>query len=133
MYDNGDVTVTLLGDQPTNILGITYEDTQENQLNHGRGNDPIGYSEGKISYSGSITLGLDEVSAIEAIAPNGDIKKIKPFTIIVSYLNDDMGIIHDVITCKFIGRKRTSNSGDMNLSAELQLLVLNVQFNVKNL
>jgi hypothetical protein len=128
-YDFGDIVLTLLGNQPVNVKAISYESSQETQLNYGRGNKPVGHGRGQISYTGSITLGMDEITQIEAVAPDGDITQIRPFDIIVSYINEDQGIVNDVITCFFNGNGRNPSNGDMDLSRELPLQILNIQFN----
>ncbi len=131
MYDQGDAEITMLGAIVTNWKKIEYGDTQENQVNHGGSNEVIGYSEGKKTYFGTYTLGMDEIKNLQSIEGiDGDIKKIKPFNIIVTFLNEDNGILNDVITCKFTGLRR--NVEGMDLASDLELLVLGIKYNVVN-
>ena len=128
-YDHGDLVLTFLGNIPINFTFIEYGDDQETQLNYGRGNEPIGYSEGKINYHCKLTLGMDEVVAIQnAAAPTFDMKKIKPFDIIATYVNDDNQIVNDRITCKFKSSGRKSASGDMNLTQEFEMLCFGIKY-----
>lgn len=129
-YDNADIVITLLGSQPLNFAGIEYADTVENQTNNGRGGNIVGYSEGKKSFTGTLSLGKEEVDQIQAVAPSKDLKRLKPFTIVVSYINEDQGITNDVLVAKFTGKTTASKSGDMNLVHDLVLLVLDIKYDV---
>jgi hypothetical protein len=133
MFDHGDAEVTVFGNTVENWKKIAYEKSQESQVNHGRGNDVIGYSEGKITYTCSWTLGMDEVVQIGRMqGVEGDLTKIKPFPIIVSYLNESNGIVNDIITAKFQNLPRGTESGQMDLTADFNLLCLGIQFDVQN-
>jgi hypothetical protein len=129
-YDHGDITLTFLGNQPINFFMIEYGDEQEHQLNHGRGNEPHSYSTGKITYNCKLGLGMDEVVAVQNAAPGRDLKKIKPFDIIVTYLNEDQQLVVDRVTVKFKGAGRKSSSGDMNIQQEFEMLCLGIKYNV---
>jgi hypothetical protein len=129
-YDGGDMTITLLGNQPVNFDSITYGDKQEGQTNNGRNNEVVSYSMGKKSYECALKMGMDEFVAIQNAAPNRDVKKIKPFDIIVVYANDDNQVVIDKITVKFLGMKRGGGTQDMNMMAEPELLCLGIDYNI---
>ncbi len=125
-YDHADIVLTALGGQPTNFAGISYGDETEMQLNYGRGTEPIGYSTGKKVYEDTvISLGMEEVRGMESAA-NGDLSKLKPFDVFVTYLNEDFGEVTDKITVKPKGKKTASKSGDMNLTHDITCLTLGI-------
>lgn len=129
-YDGGDITLTLLGNQPVNFESFTYGDKQEAQTNNGRNNKVISYSVGKQSFEAALKMGMDEWVAIQNAAPDRDVKKIKPFDIIAVYANDDNQVVIDRVTVKIIGMKRGGGTQDMNLMIEPELLCLGVSYNV---
>ena len=133
MFDHGDCEITVFGNSVENWKKIEYEQTEETQLNYGRGVNPIGYSRGKIAYSCTWSLGMDEVMEIGRIAGvNGDPTSIKPFPIIISYLNETYGILTDIVTAKFTNVKRNTESGAMDLVTDFTLLVLSIDWDSQN-
>ncbi|KXX70780.1 hypothetical protein [Flammeovirga sp. SJP92] len=129
-YDSSDVNVAILGRPIIEVTEVSYNSEREHQLNYRLGSGkPSSYSEGKYSYSASITLLMSEVVGIEnAMGGDKDITKIKPFPITVAYLNDDNDIVVDVITAKFQSQGREVD-GEMGLSKQFDLFVLNIEYN----
>jgi hypothetical protein len=129
-YDGGDMTINILGNQPVNFSKFTYEDEQEAQTGNGRNNEVNNYSLGKKSYKATLEMGMDEWVGIQNVAPDRDVKKLKPFDIVVVYANDDNQVVMDIVTVKVTGMKRGGGTQDMNLMAEPTLLCLGIQYNV---
>ncbi len=130
-YDGGDLTISLLGNQPVNFNKFTYEKTQEAQTNNGRGNKVIGYSHGKESFTAELELGMNEWRGIVNASPSGDPCKIKPFQIVSTYANDDNEVAIDIVTVKIVGYNGGSDVGAMNVMVTPKLLCLGVQVGVK--
>jgi hypothetical protein len=133
-YDSGDVTIVMLGNSPNEVSEITYGTDQEHQLNFYLGsNNAQSFSMGKITPRGSITMSMKEVVAIEdaARASGGstDIKRIKPFDIMVTYANEYNKIVTDKVTAKFQSDGRAVN-GEMGISQQFELFVLSVEYNI---
>ncbi len=111
------------------ITAISYEESQEMQDNFGAGNRPVSRGYGRIETSGSITLEMAEVEALQAAAPGGRLSAIPEFAIVVSYLPEG-GVIrtHRLNNCRFKGNKREVSSGDMSIEVELEMLVSHVDW-----
>ena len=130
-YDWESITVT----GPTGIIaGITeikYSDGQSITARYGRGAVPRGYGRGNYEASGSMVLDRDEWERLKvflaASSSGGGIYDHSPFTIVVSYANNDMGITTDVLkSCKitkFDGGGGAQGDDNVSpLSCELTIL-----------
>jgi hypothetical protein len=127
-YDGGDVQITMFGSLSYEVTEITYNTEQEHQLNHSLGsNKGSSYSMGKITNTGSITMRLASVSAIEKSAGTS-LLKIKPFEINVTFVNEDNDIINDTLLCKFQSQGRDVPD-EMDLKKQFTLFVLDVNYN----
>jgi hypothetical protein len=127
-FDSGDVTVALFGRIDFEVTEITYNTAQEHQPNHSLGSNKLtSFSMGKVSNTGSITLRLASASAIEKAA-GGDLLKVKPFHVNVSFVNDDNDIINDTLLVKFQSQGREVG-GDMDLKKQFELFILDVDYN----
>lgn len=131
LYTGGDVKVRMLNRTIDGITKITYGDTQEKSNVHGMNRLPVGRIRGKVDFQASITLKAFEVDALEAAAPGGLIRNIRPFDIGVSYLDENENIIkHDVLSfVEFTGASRDVNAND-EIEIELELVVGNITPNV---
>lgn len=125
-YDSGDVTVFING-VPLNVSEITYETEQEHQLNHTLGNKATSWSQGKISYSASISLMMEDAVTLEDAAL-GDLLSVKPFAVNVTFTNDYNKLVNDTIIGKFQKQGREV-TGDMGLQKQYELFVLDIEYN----
>lgn len=123
-YDSGDVVVALDGLMIDDVKEITYATEQEHQVNHSLRNRPTSWSKGKITHTASITLYMAAVVAIES-ASAGDLLARKPFTINVTYVNNDNAIVTDRIVAKFQSQGREV-TGEMGLAKQFDLFVLDI-------
>jgi hypothetical protein len=125
-YDSGDVDVFING-IPTNVVEISYDTEQEHQVHHTLKHDASSWGMGKKTHSASITLMMVDAIKLED-ASGGDLLNIRPFDINVTFTNEYNKIVNDTITAKFqkAGREVT---GDMGLSKQYDLFVLNVDYN----
>jgi hypothetical protein len=126
-YDSADVKVKING-VPIEVKSISYGNEQDHQLNHTLGIDATSWSWGKNTPSCSMTLMMADVTPLET-ASGGDIKKIKPFTATVEFVNEFNAIVVDKVIAKFKsdGREVT---GDMGLEKQYELFALKVDLNV---
>ncbi len=115
-----------------NIAGITevdYSDEQNTEPVYGAGNNAVGYSRGKITRSGSITLHMEEVEALQAASPTGRLQDLPEFPIIVNYLSNDGKIAnHTLKYCRFKNNGRAVKSDDGSISTKLDLLIGDIQW-----
>lgn len=127
-YDSGDVKIAMFGSLEYEVTEITYGTEQQHQPNFALGsNKASSWSMGQITNTGTMTLRLKSASAIEKAA-GGDLLKIKPFDINVSFVNEESDIINDTITAKFQSQGREVG-GDMDLKKQYTLFVLDIQYN----
>ncbi len=126
-YDSADVVLTMLGTVESEVQNITYTTSQEHQVNHSLAAEGTSWSMGKITREATITLYLNSVRKLEKLA-GGDLLKLAPFDINVSFVNEFNELINDTIVCKFMSQGRTVN-GEMGLAQEFQLFVLDIQYN----
>lgn len=127
-YDSGDVIIAMFGRIDYEVTEITYGTEQEHQRNHSLGsNEGTSYSMGKITHTASMTLRLASSSAIEK-AVGGNLLKIKPFDINVTFVNEDNDIINDTLTVKFQNMGREVG-GDQDLKKQFTLFVLDIKYN----
>ncbi len=126
-YDDGDVTVAMFGSISYEVTEMEYNTEQEHQHNYSIGsNEATSFSMGKVSHSASITIRLASASAIEKAA-GGNLLKIKPFSINVTFTNEYNDIINDTLWVKFTNQGRSVNGTD--LKKQYNLFVLDIEYN----
>lgn len=125
-YDSVDVNVTVNG-FPLEVVEIEYDTEQEHQVNHTLGADATSWSQGKKTHSCTVTVMMHDMTPIEQSA-GGDLLKVKPFDINVSFINDYNVPVNDTILAKFQNQGR-SVTGDMGLNKQYTLLALDISLN----
>ena len=125
-YDSADVDVTIAG-IPTDVVEISYNTEQEHQRNFTLKSRASSWSSGKIEDSCTITFMMHDIVPIEQ-ASEGDLLKVKPFDINVSYVNEYNQVINDTITAKFQNQGREV-TGDMGLNKQYELFVIDIRYN----
>ena len=105
-YSAEDITVNIAGVNDIIISGLSYDENVPHIKRAGFARDSNVYSLGASEYSCSVTLPIEDVRKFEKIAPRGKLYRIKPFPIVVTYLNDENELIVDKILCKFQGNGR---------------------------
>ena len=101
-YDWEDMHVVLPGGEAVGITEIKYSDGQSIEARYGRGSVPRGWGRGNYEASGSMVLDRDEWELFKkSLLGNGGLYDHAPFTIIVAYANNDMGMVLDTLkSCK---------------------------------
>ena len=120
-YDWEDISVTLPHGVAVGITEIKYKDSQGIEARYGRGATPRGYGRTNYEASGSFVLDRDEWEKLKlalAALGGGKIYDHMPFPIVVSYANDNMGIVVDILKdCKITSFDGGGGSqGDDNVS-----------------
>lgn len=129
VYSAGDVVVTIAGMYDVNPSNIEYNSSYDHQYQRGIKRKPRGWRMGQQNMDAKMTLALDVVSELERIAPNGDIAKLRPFPVTVTFANEDNELIQDYILAKFTGNGRSVTT-DGELEKELELFPLDIKFNI---
>ena len=130
-YAWADIRAQLLGQTVAGITAVSYEDTQEKVNNYGAGTNPVSRGLGKIEPKASLTLEMKELERIQAaLPPGGRIQDIKPFPIIISYVNpSNMLVTHTLMNAEFTNNKREIKTGDTNIEVELELIISHIAWN----
>lgn len=103
-YDWEDIRVILPQGEAIGITSILYSDEQAITPRYGSGSLPRGYGRGNYKAQGSMILDREEWERLKAeLSKSQGIYDHKPFTIVISYANNDMGEITDTLNnCKII-------------------------------
>jgi hypothetical protein len=129
-YGWADIKINILGREVIGVKSVSYSDTQEKQNNYGAGHRPVSRGRGRIEAEASVTLHMEEVIALQAIAPQRNIMNIRPFDIIVSYINSSGAVVTDKIrNCEFLSNSRDISEGDMEIPVELELIISHIDYN----
>lgn len=127
-YGWGDIVFNMNGDKIENITAIEYSEKQEKSNAPGASRYPVGRGRGRITSSGKITLGFEEVERMREKSPTGSLNSIKPFDIIVSYQPEAGAkvITHTLKGCEFDVDETKWKEGDMRGLADLNLLIFRI-------
>lgn len=128
-YSDADVSIAILGSIDYEVTKLEYsvEQTHEAQYSIGS-NKPTSYRMGRKTYNCTLGLRLRSIAAIEKAA-GGSLLDIKPFPIIVSFVDDENEMITDIITAKFADQGRSIGDDD-ELKREFSMFCTNIEFNV---
>jgi len=132
LYSWSDIRVILLGRILTGITAIDYKDGQTTKGVMGRGKKRVGRVSGNYQASGSITLLMDEVEALNRSLPAGQsIYDIPPFDIPVAYVNpENILVTHILKQCVFLEQNRESKAGEVKeIEVKLPLDVSEIDWN----
>lgn len=129
-YSWSQITCNILGRPVAGISKISYSEEQEMEDNYGAGNRPVSRGLGPIQASASITLDMNEVEALQAIAPNGRLQEIPPFDIIVTYVpgGQSRTVKHVIHNVQFKNNAREVEQGAMNIPVELELITSHISW-----
>ena len=128
-FDNGDVQIAFLGSIDYEVTKIEYGTEQAHTANYSLGsNKPSSWSKGKIENKCTLGLRLRSVSEIEKAA-GGNLLAIKPFDIIVTFVDEENEIIIDVIKAKFKSQGRSVGSED-DIKQEFEMFCLDIEYNI---
>jgi len=130
-FSAGDVTVAMLGSIDYEVTKIEYSAEQAHKLNWSLGsNKPSSYSKGKIEPKCSLGLRLKSISVLEKAA-GGSLLSIKPFDIVVAFVDDENEMITDIVKVKFKEQKREVADDD-DIKADFDMFCLDVEFNAES-
>lgn len=127
VYSAGDVTVTLPGMFDVNPSSIEYDYKYAHEYQRGLRRDPRGWRMGAKEMNSKITLPLDVIAELEKRFKR--LELIRPFPIIVEFINTTNDTVRDIIIAKFQGNGRKV-SGDSELEYEYELFPVSMELNV---
>lgn len=126
-YGWADITVNIGNVPVTGIRAIKYEEEQEKENIYGAGRHPVSRGYGRVKATGSVTLLASTVMALKAKAPKGQLHRLPPFFITVSYQPDNQALVTHVLkNCEFKKTAFDWKEGDMSKEVELELLMSHI-------
>ncbi len=94
---------------------------------YGAGRNPVSRGYGRVKSTASLGLLSGTVMALQAKAPKGQLHRIAPFPVIVSYQPDSGPLVTKVIkNCEFKKTEFDWKEGDMSKSIELELIISHI-------
>lgn len=128
-YEWSDITLNIMGVPIVGITSLEYSDKQDMTNIYGAGRMPVSRGYGKIETEAKITLLMEEVENIMAVAPLGRLQDIPEFDISVMYL--DAALIprkHKLRNVRFKDNKRSSSTGNQSIPVELDLILSHIEW-----
>lgn len=128
-YEWADIALNVLGVTIIGVSSIEYEEKQGMENIYGAGRFPVSRGYGKVEPTAKITLLMEEVQAIMAVAPLGRIQDIPEFDIVVMYLDSALVTVkHKLRNVRFMSNTRTSASGDTSIPVDLELIISHIEW-----
>ena len=126
-YGWADIVTTIGGVPVTGITAIKYGEEMEKENIYGAGRNPVSRGYGRVKSTASITLLSGTVFALKSKAPKGQLHRIAPFPITVSY-QPDAGpmVVHVLKNCEFKKTEFDWKEGDMSKHIELELITSHI-------
>ncbi len=126
-YDYASIIVNIMSVPIAGITAIEYSDEQEIEDNYGAGTMPVNRGFGKYKANAKMTLYMEEVEAITALAANGRLQNIPEFDVVVAYVNAaNLPVTHKLRNCRFKNNNRKAKTGDTKIEVELDLIISHI-------
>ncbi|APD10163.1 hypothetical protein TthSNM11_14510 [Thermus thermophilus] len=125
-YDWEHISIQVKGVPLADVLSIDYEDSEKVNAIYGKGRTPRGYTKGNWEASGKLTLLREEYDRLRAAAPEGNVYKLDPFDIVISYDKGNGTAVTDTLKdCLFTKRSFGGVEQDTErITVELEFVVL---------
>jgi len=125
-YSWEDISVVLPYGEIVGFTDIEYSESKEFEPVYGKGSNPYGYGSGNYSAEGKVTLSREEHGKLVAYAKKlgRSLTTLPPFTISVSYANEDQPTVTDILKSVKIAKVSSGASqGDKSLKVEYELKI----------
>lgn len=128
-YEWSDITMNVMGVPIVGVTAIKYDETQNMTNIYGAGRRPVSRGYGQIEPTASVTLLMEEIEALQAVAPNGLLMDIPEFDIIVAFTDTALvPRIHKIRNCRFKKNSRETATGDTSIPVELELIISHIDW-----
>lgn len=124
-YDWEHISIQVKGVPLADVLSIDYEDSEKVNAIFGKGRTPRGYTKGNYEGSGKLTLLREEYDRLRAAAPEGNVFRLDPFDIVISYDRNKETVTDTLKDCLFT--KRTFGGVEQDterVTVELEFTIL---------
>lgn len=123
-YSWADLDISIGRTSVVGVTAVSYDDEQVIEDNYGRGKRVVSRGYGNVSTTGSITLHMSEIEALQDASTTGRLQDLGEFDILVSYQPTGGKIInHKLKNCRFKNNGRAVSQGDTLIEKELELIV----------
>lgn len=134
-FSSGDATCAAFGKEVTGFKKVTYTDKQAAVKNRAGNNKLHSYSLGDVEEEATLEVYMSQCREWEkhAEATTGSplLRNLPPFPYAVTYLNEDLEEVTDVLTIKILGQGRSIDGGPDGLATELPLLCLGIEYGIR--
>ena len=129
-YEWSDIQLSIAGAAPIyGITDINYSSKRLGKNVYGAGSQPVSRGYGAVEYAGSITIKMEEMTPLRAIAPFGDVSQIPEFTIIVAFLDSQNNIVVNTLnSVKFLTDDFKTKQGDTSIDFTIELLIGSITY-----
>jgi len=130
-YSWADVNAIIFGRLLVGISAISYKHKEEIKGVKGSGKKDIGYVQGNYEADGSITLHMDEVQSIRRkLLPGQNLMSIKPFKVVVAFINEDNLPVKHSFNAKFMNDGvEVDNGGTKAIDSKIDLYIPDLNLN----
>jgi hypothetical protein len=124
-----DIILNMLGQPFASIQAIEYSYDQAMENVMGAGNGVVSRAYGNFDPKAKITMLMEEVELVQAVAPNGILQRIPEFSVSVVYFDQALPTrTHTLKNCRFKTNGRTVKQGDTKIAVELELIISHIEF-----
>ena len=123
-YGWSKVQIMILGVMVVGIDAIKYDDETEIEDGYGGGDRVVRRGYGNVKTSGSVTLHMEEIAALQRVVPSRRLQDIAEFDIVVAWKTDDGKVLSDTLkACRFLKTPRGASQNDKFISHEVPLII----------
>ena len=129
-YGWSDIQLSVAGGTPIyGITAIEYSTKRKIENVYGAGSAPVSRGYGNVEYVGSITIKLEELIPLRAVAPFGDITQIPEFTITIAYLDQNLNIIINTLNnVQFMADDLKTKQNDTSMDFTIPLCIGSITY-----
>jgi hypothetical protein len=122
------IKMVIMGRLITSMTAIDYKESQDIEPNYGAGEKPIGIGFGQVKFTGSITLYKEVIEDLKAIAPNGRLQELPPFTITVSFTSNGRTTTEKLLSCVMMDNGVDTKAGDKSIPVKIPLFIGDIKW-----
>jgi len=128
-YEYADITCNILGVPVVGITSVEYEETQAMENIYGAGRNPVSRGYGQMTPTAKVTILMEEIENIQAVAPRGKLQDIPEFDIVILFTDSALVARKHVLkNVRFMKNIRSSSAGDTSIPVECDLIISHIQW-----
>ncbi|MCP3682136.1 MAG: hypothetical protein GY861_05535 [bacterium] len=127
-YDYTRIIVNILGVPVKGITEVNYVQEQEKTNNFGTGEKAHSRGRGPKDTSGSFGIAMNEVEALRAVAPNGNLLDIPPFDVTIFFDVTGKTKKHTLTDVEFTNDGVESSQGDTDIARTFDIVIGDLEY-----